>query len=166
MLNIRKIHIKNYPNDNISFDFSFMDHLDKSDINIDILCPYLAGVIEGDGSIYYSKSKNKDVLKIEIAYNIHDYIPMIYLSKILQILNINSSHQKRKNSNLYILVITDVVSVHNTINLINGYFRTPKHDALSKLINYHNDCERLRNLYRLPIIEIKPLDNSYLKSNA
>ena len=95
---------------------------------------YLAGLIEGDGTlavqIKNSKAK-KYSPKIIIAFKKADLPLANYLQTIT-----NCGKVYIKPNRVYILwQIQDLVSVYIIINLINGYMRTPKIEALIRMIN-------------------------------
>ena len=150
--------------------------------NIEYLGPYLAGLIEGDGSIWVSEdlSKNRYSPKIDIVFSEKDYQLVLYLFNILNIGKIN----KRPNSNVIMWNINKIEDTYKLLKLTNGYFRTPKYEAIIRAINWinnyilYNDQKDIKNLSshnkkirenilsNISIIEIKPLDKSNLWSNS
>nr|QBG64931.1 LAGLIDADG endonuclease [Cordyceps cicadae] len=116
---------------------------------------YLAGLIEGDGSIILRKGKQENISpKIVFTFNINE-IPMY--EKLKEILNTGIIY--RETGGICRYSITNSEAVINVINLINGKFRTPKIVALHKAIDNLN---RWRNYNVLKL----PLDTSSLDSNA
>ncbi len=136
---------------------------------------YLAGLVEGDGTIAVhdpnSKSK-KYSPSIIIVFNKFD----LPLAKYLQQLT-NCGKVYLKPGRGYVLwQIQDMVGVYKIISLINGYMRTPKIEALSRAINWYNEyIQNNQNknqastqdiLSQISPIELKPLDESPISSNS
>ena len=93
----------------------------------------MAGLIEGDGSIITprtdkSPSGTKNMGQIEITFSIEDFNLAIFIQK-----KINGRIRIRRNA--CILVIKKKKDLYNLITLINGYMRTPKIEALHRLID-------------------------------
>jgi hypothetical protein len=124
---------------------------DKGDLNN--LGSYLAGLIEGDGSIYIPDN-NKNACMIVIVFNSKDLPLALKIQDVLGIGNIYK--RKGKNANTY--VISNTKGLIKIINLINGKMRTPKIEQLYKLIDRINSINY--NIVKLP------LDSSTLESNA
>lgn len=125
-----------------------------------ILGPYIAGLIEGDGHIfvpdYPNKRDKKDRLiypSIQISFNVKDLPLAILIQKSL-----GGSINKKKGVNAYIYTITKRENQVNLVGIINGFFRTPKINALHKLINNLNYFDN-----SIPLL---PLDQSPLSSNS
>ena len=116
---------------------------------------YLAGLIEGDGSIILRQGEREKISpKIVFTFGKNE-IPMY--EKLQKILNTGTIYSEKTGVCRY--SITNADAVINTINLVNGKFRTPKILALYKAIDNLNKW-RNTNLVKLP------LDNSSLDSNA
>jgi hypothetical protein len=116
---------------------------------------YLAGLIEGDGSIILRKGEKEKVSpKIVFTFGKNE-IPMY--ERLQKILNTGVIYTEKKGVCRY--SITNADAVINLINLVNGKFRTPKVQALYKAIDNLNKW-RNANLLKLP------LDTSSLDSNA
>jgi hypothetical protein len=97
---------------------------------------YLAGLIEGDGCISVSKDfrdKNNKINypKITITFNKKDLPFAEFLKEKVTGGNIVIL----KNKNCINLQIQDLLNIIKIVNLINGYMRTPKIEALYRLIN-------------------------------
>jgi hypothetical protein len=125
------------------------------------LAPYLAGLIEGDGyiGVQNPKSNTKVVYrpKIIIAFNINDRPLAEKLSSELKVGKI-IDREKAGHVLLQILAKEEVLKV---INLINGYMRTPKIEALHRSINWINKQDNTS----IPCLglDLSPLDsNSWL----
>jgi len=125
---------------------------DKQDKNKN-LGSYLAGLIEGDGAIHIPKNiKNSSI--ITISFNSKDLPLILIIQKTLNVGNV----YKVKGKNAYSYTISDLKGLTKTVNLINGYMRTPKIVQLYKLID--------RMAIKGSSIIKLPLDNSPLNSNA
>lgn len=119
---------------------------------------YLAGLIEGDGSIILRKGEREKISpKIVFTFSERE-VPMY--ERLQQILNTGSiSKDKKENGVVGRYSITNADAVISLINLVNGKFRTPKIQALYKAIDNLNKW-RNANIIKLP------LDSSSLDSNA
>jgi hypothetical protein len=114
---------------------------------------YLAGLIEGDGSIYIPKD-NKNASRIRIAFNSKDLPLALIIQK-----NLNGGNiYKKKGKNAYTYEISDIKNLIKLVDLVNGNMRTPKIVQLYKLIDWINN--KNYNIIKLP------LDISTLDSNA
>lgn len=116
---------------------------------------YLAGLIEGDGSIIFRKGEREKISpKIVFTFGKNE-IPMY--ERLQQILKTGVIYEEKNGVCRY--SITNADAVINVINLVNGKFRTPKvqvlHNAIDNLNKWRN-----ANLLKLP------LDTSSLDSNA
>jgi hypothetical protein len=121
---------------------------------------YLAGLIEGDGSIIVPKIERSIKGKlyypsIQIAFHLRDFP----LAQILQQRLGHGSLAKKKGVNAYILTINNFEGVILVVNIINGYMRTPKICALYKLIDWLNKKLNLN-------IEKLDCDKSSIDSNS
>lgn len=123
------------------------------------LGPYLAGLIEGDGHIYvpdtFRGSDNKiRYCFIRLVLAARDLPFLLFLQSKLGgvIVNYTTYHTLQFNAFHELIFI---------INLINGHMRTPKIEALYRLIKF------LRSYYPfLPVDDFKSLDKSPIDSNA
>ena len=122
---------------------------------------YLAGLIEGDGTIIVPTKEKSPKGKtyypsIQISFHKNDFpLASIILSKIGK-----GSISKKKGINAYTLSFNSLESIIKIINLINGKMRTPKYFTLIKLIEFIN-----KNYIQSPIIKLS-LDNSPLHQNS
>jgi LAGLIDADG endonuclease len=101
--------------------------------NINYLGPYLAGLIEGDGTIavhnIHSTAK-KYAPMIIIVFKLADLPLANYLRDIT-----NCGKVYIKSNRGYVLwQIQDILSVFTITVIINGYMRTPKIEALHRVI--------------------------------
>ena len=119
---------------------------------------YLAGLIEGDGTIVVPKSliSSKDKLNypsVQIVFHLKDLALALLIQKELKF----GSLSRKKGVNAYILTINSYEGLISIINLINGNMRTPKINSLYNLIDFYKDKIK---------IEKKPINKSPLNSNA
>nr|QJS52072.1 putative LAGLIDADG homing endonuclease [Stigeoclonium helveticum] len=104
--------------------------------------PYLAGLIEGDGSIIVPQLDSKGLNPlIRICFNEKDLPFAQYLVKMLGYGRIVFP----KKGKFILLEISDFEGLYYIVNLINGYFRTPKIEACHRLIEFLN----VRSLFYL-----------------
>src|ERR1700734_1155694 len=104
------------------------------------LGPYLAGLIEGDGHIYTPLSYRdtngkKNAPYIEICFDIKD-LPLF--TKIKEVLE-GGYITIRPNNKSGRLFVKKKVILLKLINLINGHMRTPKIEALQRIIQWFNN---------------------------
>ena len=121
---------------------------------------YLAGLIEGDGTIIVPKTERStkgrlNYPSIQIIFDLRDLpLALIIQSKIN-----HGSISRKKGVNAYVLTINNFEGLIIIANLINGYMRTPKINALYRLIDWLNIRFNL-------IIEKKDKDISNIDSNS
>jgi hypothetical protein len=135
---------------------------------------YLAGLIEGDGTfaIHNNNSTAKKYRPMIIIVFKKGDLPLAeYLHNLTKCGSIYIKPERG-----YILwQIQDIVGVYTIVNLINGYMRTPKIEALNRTIKWLNDY-RDKNINEtnsiiseivsnISNIEIKGIDNSPIESN-
>jgi hypothetical protein len=135
---------------------------------------YIAGLIEGDGTFAVHNKKSF----------IRKYNPMILivfkksdltLAKYLRDITNCGIIMNKQNRGYVLWQINDIFGVFTIVNLINGYMRTPKIEALYRTINWINDYIENKKDSKLPatkniLMKIKPilkkgLDNSPIESN-
>lgn len=121
--------------------------------------PYLAGFLEGDGTFftprgYRNESGNILYCQISVPFDIQDKLFAEFLmSKLGGTVEDHGTYCK--------WIVTAFHEVIFIANLVNGYMRTPKIEALHRMIHF------LRLYYPLlPVNEPKPLDTSPIDSNA
>lgn len=122
------------------------------------LAGYLAGLIEGDGALITpTKDKNPSgsatVASIQVVFASKDRPSALLLKSFL-----GGNVYDSKGKNCVRWMIQDKKSVTRIVELINGKFRTPKINALHKMVDFLNN--RGANIVKLP------LDTSPLNSNA
>lgn len=140
-------------------------------LNYDNLGPYLAGLIEGDGTILVQNSSSIKKLKyrpiIVVVFKLEDLELANYLCNLTKCGKV----YKKINRNYVLWLIHDLKGVYTLLNIINGYIRTPKYEAFVRsaefINNYINSTKIVHNkLKNRHNIKIKPLDTSDIGSNA
>lgn len=126
---------------------------------------YLAGLIEGDGTIIVPSKEKPRSPKGKIGLRHYPSIQIIFHLKdlplalvILQVIGQGSLHRK-KGVKAYVLSINNLKGWMKVVELINGKMRTPKIAALHRLITYLNYTHD----YQIPLL---PVDNSPIKDNS
>jgi len=122
------------------------------------LGPYLAGLIEADGSFaVHNKDSNakKYRPKILVVFSTADE-PLA--KKLASITNAGKVYNKN-NAGCVIWHIQKTEDVLKIIDVINGYMRTPKIEALHRAINWFNEFDNCS-------INCLGLDQSSIDSNA
>ena len=94
---------------------------------------YLAGLIEGDGSIIVPKEGRRGNPNIKIAFNGKDKRLAQEIKDKLKVGEISKG-----NGNYVLLQIRRKEDLIKIVNKINGKMRTPKIEALGRLINWLN----------------------------
>lgn len=122
---------------------------------------YLAGLIEGDGSIIVpsslrDKKGKKQFPHIEIEFAIEDFL---LAKKLQEVLN-GGYISNRPSGQSCRLVVKDNATLLKVVNLINGCMRTPKIEALHRLIEWLNTNKELSDPL-LPLgLDISPLSSN------
>lgn len=103
-------------------------------------CTYLAGLIEGDGSIYVPKQENskknkKNYPSVQICFHLKDLPLALIVQKTLCCGSVN----RKKGVNAYIYTINSIEGLVLISFCIHRYMRTPKIYDLWKLIDWLND---------------------------
>lgn len=123
--------------------------------------PYLAGLVEGDGTIIVPKTERSTKGKlnypsIQIVFQLKDFP----LCQIIQKQLGYGSISKKKQSAAYIFTINSNEGIINFAKLINGYLRGPKYYQFCLLLNFLNHRNPNLNLIS------EKLDQSCLSSNS
>lgn len=131
---------------------------DSSSINFSY---YLAGLIEGDGTIIvpYSIRSEKGRLNypsIQLVFHLKDLPLAMLIQKELG----HGSLSRKKGVNAYILSINNIIGLLLIVKLINGKMRTAKIVSLNKLIKWLN-CR-----YEYLSIDLNPLNKELLINNS
>src|SRR5574338_48066 len=100
---------------------------------------YLAGLIEGDGSIIVPTTERSAKGKfnypsIKIVFNLRDFP----LAQLIQKELGTGSLSRMKGINAYLLQVNNFEGVLKLVNLLNGNMRTSKINSLYKLIDWLN----------------------------
>lgn len=144
---------------NLSYLKRYFSVKSVEDINLrSKIGAYLAGLIEADGSIavHDINSKAKPYHpKIIVVFALADK-PLA--EKLASITNVGTVYL-RNNAGHVLWQIQKDEDVIKIINIINGYMRTPKIEALDRAINWYNQYQ---NYNIVPL----NLDNSPVNSNA
>jgi hypothetical protein len=145
-LNFFKIYLVYSPIDNIATEdllllsifFSKLNSLKSKNLSqpklSNQLGPFLAGLIEGDGTILVPSSNSKNTPSINISFHINDKVFAEFLVNFLGYGTI----QPEPMANAIKLCIRNKSGIIDFVSLINSYFRTPKIKALHKLIDWIN----------------------------
>lgn len=130
---------------------------------------YLAGLIEGNGTILLKNRIKKEKYRpiIIVVFKLEDLELANYLCNLIKCGKV----YKKMNRNYVLWLINDLKGVYTLLNIINGYIRTPKYEAFVKdaefINNYINSIKIVDNkLKNIDNIKIKPLDISDIGSNA
>lgn len=152
------IKIKNYEN---KFKYNLkkytMSHKNVEKVNSN-LGPYLAGLIEGDGTfaIHDKQSTAKKYRPMIIIVFKKADLPLAeYLQKLTQC----GTVYLKQNRGYVLWQIQDIVGVYTIISIINGYMRTPKIEALHRAIDWLNKYENTKLIKQ-------DLDKSDINSNS
>jgi hypothetical protein len=124
---------------------------------------YLAGLIEGDGTIIVPKTERSDKGKlfypsIQIAFNLKDLPLALLIQKNLG----HGSLIRKKGINAYLLTINNLEGIILIVNLINGKLRTPKIHSFWNLIDWLNNKNIKLNIIKKSLNNSSLLDNSWL----
>lgn len=124
---------------------------------------YLAGLIEGDGSIIVPKTVRNQKGKllypvVKIVFVKKDVPLAIKIKEVIK----GGTIEYPKNSNYVVLLFQDLNSIQKIAILINGNMRTPKIEALYRLIDWLNVKSRGSLCGNQPEIPKLGLDSSSL----
>jgi hypothetical protein len=128
-----------------------------------MLGPYLAGLIEGDGTIVVPKNERSvkgklNYPSIQICFAAKDYPLAVALRLILG----HGSISKRTKQAAYVFTVNDKEGIIKIASLINGYMRTQKYHDLVELIHFINKKTLGLNIVALPLDTSKLLSNPWL----
>lgn len=123
------------------------------------LSHYLAGLIEGDGTIIVPKTERTNnrlnYPSIQIVFHSNDLPLALLIKKILK----HGSLLKKKEANAYILTINNKEGLLLLVNLLNGNMRTPKVYSLYNLIDWYNLKDSNLNIKKKEL-NILPLNST------
>ena len=128
-----------------------------------LFCSYLAGLIEGDGTIIVPNREKSDKGRlyypsIQIIFDARDLPLAVMIQKELGF----GSLSKTKGANAYRLKFYSHESVVSVVEIINGYMRTVKIKSLYSLIDFLN----MRHWAKHGNILKKEKDISPIESNS
>ena len=124
---------------------------------------YLAGLWEGDGSIWIPKtfhapSGKRYTPHFSITFHDKDYPLVFALQQI-----IGGTIRNKSDNHAYVLTITSINGLENIIYLMNGYLRTPKIHRFNKLIKWVNTYSLEINSIACNNVDLSPiLSNAWL----
>lgn len=124
---------------------------------------YLAGLWEGDGSIwipkiYHAPSGKRYTPHFSITFHDKDYPLVLALQQL-----IGGSIRTKSENHAYVLTITSIKGLENIIYLMNGNLRTPKIHRFNKLIKWINTNSPETNSITCSNVDISPiLSNAWL----
>lgn len=129
--------------------------------------PYLAGLIEGDGTFQIKdatppNTKSNYNPQIIIVFKIADYPVAQHLSNLTNCGTI----YKYKDRNYVLWRITTIKDVYIIVSVINGYIRTPKYETLIRYHTFFNEYFKDFIKKGSTIINIIGLDKSPITSNS
>lgn len=121
---------------------------------------YIAGLIEGDGTIHIPKTERSfkgeiNYPSIQIVFHLKDLPLALLIQKELG----NGSLTRRKGQNAYIYTVNNLKGILLLVNLLNGKMKTNKTYALHRLIDWYNQ-------YKGTFIEKRELNTESMTSNA
>ena len=121
---------------------------------------YLAGLIEGDGTIivpnYQRDTKGRLTYpSIQIVFGLMDLPLALIIQKTLGY----GSISRKKGKDAYILTINNTEGLIKTILLLNGKFKTAKIEALGKLIEWFKAKNKIE-------FNLLPIDNTSLGQSS
>lgn len=127
-------------------DTRFNTHCsDLSKLNTNF-CSYLAGLIEGDGTIFVPKTERSlkgklNYPSIQICFDSRDLALALILQKTLGF----GSISKTKGVNAYRLTINNFEGLITLVQILNGKFRTVKINDFKLLIDFLNSSSKNHN---------------------
>ena len=135
-----------------------LDYKDLSNLNFS---SYLAGFIEGNGSIIVPQTERSakgrlNYPSVKIVFNLKNLPLCLMIQKEIN----NGSLSRKKGENAHVLTVNNLEGLILLISLINGNIRTPKIYSLYNLIDWLNLKFKEINIPK------KPLNDSPLNSNA
>jgi Cytochrome C and Quinol oxidase polypeptide I/LAGLIDADG endonuclease len=131
----------------------------RNNLNTDF-AHYIAGLIEGDGTIHVPKTErsfkgNLNYPSIQIVFHLKDLPLALLIQKQLG----HGSISRKKGKNAYIYIVNNLDGILLLMSLLNGNMKTNKVYALHRLIDWYNH-------YKSTSFEKKGLNNDYMLSNA
>lgn len=142
----------------LNFPFVLQDNK-----NISKFSYYLAGLIEGDGTIIVPNTERSAKGKlnypsIQIEFHLKDLPLALLIQKNIG----HGSISRKKGVNAYIFTINNNEGLILIVNLINGKLRTPKIYAFKNLIDWLNNKNINLNLNKQKLNTSSLISNSWL----
>jgi hypothetical protein len=120
---------------------------------------YIAGLVEGDGSIKIPFTLRSDKGKI-----LYPSVTIVFVEKDLPLAKILSEKLKgtinKGSGNWYVLSIYKLSALYEFVQLVNGKFRTPKIEALHRLIDWLNNYGKFYKIKHLSADESNIISNN------
>ena len=121
---------------------------------------YIAGLIEGDGTIHVPKTERSvkgslNYPSIQIVFHLKDLPLALLIQKELG----HGSISRKKGQNAYIYTVNNLDGLLLLVSLLNGNMKTNKIYALHRLIDWYNQ-------YKRTSFEKKGLNTDSMLSNA
>lgn len=127
----------------------------------DTLSHYIAGLIEGDGSIKVPKEKRSKKGKL-----LYPSITIVFAAKYLPLAALLASLSggliNKTNGKWVVLTIHILSYLQFLATILNGKFRTPKIEALHRLIMWLNDYGKFSPIDPLPLDSSPIVNNAWL----
>jgi hypothetical protein len=135
----------------------------ENSLNKSNFSAYLAGLIEGDGTIFVPKTIRSDKGKlnypsIQIIFHLKDLPLAMIIQKELG----HGSLSRKKGVNAYILTVNNHDGLILIASIINGNMKTPKIKALFNLIDWLNCRFETLNQEKLPLNNVIISENAWL----
>jgi hypothetical protein len=122
---------------------------------------YIAGLVEEDGSIKIPYTLRSDKGKI-----LYHSVTIVFVGKDLPLAKFFSEKLKgtinKGSGNWYVLSIYNLSALYEFVQLVNGKFRTPKIEALHRLIDWLNNYGKFYKIKHLSADESNIISNNWL----
>lgn len=123
--------------------------------------PYLAGLIEGDGTIIVPDINKKYNALLRICFPSHDKPFINYLKNRIG----HGRIVQPKEGNYLLFEISTYAGLYHIVEQTNGYYRTPKQEAFNRQIHWLN-IKSLNYLNKPPQIPVENCDASPVCNNS
>lgn len=132
---------------------------------------YLAGLIEGKGSIIIhnniSKNRYSPMISIILSESLIKYLQLNI--ELYYNIKIGTIHELKSNKLNKLWQINKIEDIYIILSLTNGYYRTPKiikiYEAINWINLYIHNNNNMNKIKDIDFIEIKSIDESLLSSN-
>ncbi len=138
----------------------YTNHTPHGDNSNTEFAHYIAGLVEGDGTIHVPKTERSikgsiNYPSIQIVFHLKDLPLALLIQKELG----HGSLVRRKGQNAYIYTVNNLQGLLLLVNLLNGKMKTNKTYALHRLIDWYNQ-------YKGTSLEKRELNTDSMTSNA